>query len=281
MDLLSKQKNTLKTMIKTVSIAVIISTQASAHDLNMWPSQFNIHSKKPTVVTVDLSFSESAYRLDHAASPSGLSVLDVNGKKLRKMGNLYQSAQRTTIDLPIDSEGTYTVLYQSSPRYTTSYSMDKSNTKNKRLRLDKIAAQSELPKGASNVITKKSITSAITFITNTLPSKVLYKAKNKGLEITPVTHPSDYVTNDTLSMKITYNGKALKNASVYLKRDGAQYTNDSTPKQLNTNTQGELDLTLVLAGRYLLSVKHSIEEKNALYDEVSHRLFYAFEVNYE
>lgn len=295
-------KNTIKAVIKTASITtIIISTQASAHDLNMWPSQFNIHSEKPTVVTVDLSFSETAYRLDHAASLNGFSVLDANGKKLRNTGNLYKSAQRTTVDLPIDGEGTYTVLYQSSPRYTTSYSMSKEDkssnkkvkrkekgmdkaedkSKNKRLRLDKIAAQSELPKGAKNVVTKKSITRGITFITNTVPSETPYKATGVGLEITPITHPSDYVTNDTLAMKVTYNGKALKNTSVYLKRDGAQYTNDSTPQKVETNQQGELDLTLILGGRYMLSIKHSVKEKSPLYDEVNYRLFYAFEVNYE
>jgi uncharacterized GH25 family protein len=270
-----------KKLLTALSISMAFSgAHVSAHDLNMWPSKFNLHSKKATVVTVDLTFSEMAFRLDKAASSNGFSVLTPDGKPMRRIGNMYQSAQRLTVDLPINEQGTYTLRYQSTPRYFTSYTAGKQEKK-KRLRLDKVAAQKELPNSAKNVVTKKSVTSGIAFVTNTLPSKTPYKITGKGLEITPVTHPSDYVTNETITMLVTYNGKPLTNSEVSLERDGAQYTANSTPSKSMTDNDGELNFLFKQGGRYALSIKHSAQENAPLYDEVGYRLFYAFEVVFE
>ncbi len=260
--------------------ALIATTHVSAHNLNMWPSQFNIHSKNPTTVTVDLSFSELAFRLDHAAPIAGLSALDPEGSPLNRLGNAYQNSQRTTVDLPIDSQGTYTLRYQSSPRYTTSYTVGKT-PKKKRLRLNKIAAQSELSHSAKNVVTTKSVTHGIAFITNTKPSKKPYQASGNGLELTPITHPSDYVTNEAITMQVSYNGKPLTNVEVSLYRDGSQYLANSTAKKSATDNQGQLNFMFQQGGRYMLGIKHSVKENTTLYDEVGYRLFYAFEVVYE
>jgi len=199
---------------------------------------------------------------------------------MRRVGNAYQSADRTTFDFPISQQGTYTLLYQNMPRYTTSYTAGTKNKK-KRLRLDKMAAQKELPNSAKNVVTKKSITSGIAFVTNTLPSKKAYQATGRGLEITPITHPSDYVTDETITMLVTYNGKPLSNSEVSLQRDGSQYSANSTPSKSTTDKNGELNFMFKQGGLYALSVKHSAKEKNALYDEVGFRLFYSFEVVFE
>jgi len=266
--------------VQVVIIMALSTMNANAHNLTMWPSKFSVNSDKPTVVTVDLTRGDLAYRLDHAVSPMGFSALDPQGKSIRRTGNLYQSAERTTIDFPITQQGTYTLKYDSAPRYNTSYAAGK-KAKRKRLRLDKIAAQKELPNSAKNVMTKKSITSAVAFVTNTLPSEDGFKTTAKGIEITPVTHPSDYVTEETIAMLVTYNGKPLTNNEVSLTRDGAQYTANSTPTKSMTDKNGELNFMFQQGGRYVLTINHSVKESTDLYDELSHRLYYAFEVVYE
>jgi len=267
----------------TVQVLIIMGLSimnANAHNLTMWPSNFNVNSDKPTVVTVDLTRGDLAYRLNKAVSPAGFNVLDPQGRKVTLSGIPHQGAQRSTIELPINMQGTYTLKYDAKPRYTTSYVAGK-KAKRKRLRLDKVAAQKELPNSAKNIVTKKSTTSAIAFVTNARPSNESFKIIGKGLEITPMTHPSDYVTEETIAMLITYNGKPLTNADVSLIRDGAQYTANSSPTKSMTDKNGELNFIFKQGGRYILSIKHSIKESTDLYDELSHRLYYAFEVIYE
>ncbi len=274
--------NTLTKMtLSSLTLAsTLLASQALAHGLNMWPSQFNINSKKPTTVTVDLSFSETPFRLDHSVSAAGLSVIDPQGKTLRYLGNIYQSAQRTTLDLAISEQGTYTVTYQNQPRYTTSYTVG-SQAKKKRLRLNKSDAQSELPNSAKNVVTKKSVTTAIAFITNIRPSKQDFKPTGKGLELVPVTHPSDYVTNDVITMKLYLNGQPLRNATAKLQRSGAQYLASNKPSESVTDANGQLSYQFDQGGLFTLSVKHSEKQNAKLYDEMGYRLFYSFEISYE
>ncbi len=260
--------------------STLLVSQAFAHDLNMWPSQFNINSKKPTAVTVDFTFSEIPFRLDHGVSSAGLTVFGPQGNVLRNPGNIYQSAQRTTLDLAITEQGTYTIAYQSQPRYTTSYTAG-SKAKKKRLRLDKIAAKKKLPNSAKNVVTKKSITSAIAFVTNTLPSTRPFTPTGQGLELVPVTHPSDYVTNDTITMALYFNGKPLTNVKAKLQRGGAQYLASNKPSETMTDNKGQLQYKFEQGGLFTLSVKHSVKQDAQLYDEVGYRLFYSFEIAYE
>jgi len=270
-------KNTLTSL---TLISTLVASQAFAHGLNMWPSQFNINSDKPTSVTVDLSFSETPFRLDHSAPSAGLSALAPTGKALRNIGNIYQSAQRTTLDLPISQQGTYAVRYHSAPRYFTSYTAG-SKGKKKRLRLDKVASQSQLPNSAKNVVTKKSVTSAVAFITNTLPSVQGLKPTGKGLELVPVTHPSDYVTNDTITMQLFFDGQPLSDVTAKLQRSGSQYTASNKPSKSVTDETGQLSYHFKQGGLFTLSVNHSVKQDAELYDEVGYRLFYSFEVAYE
>jgi len=272
-------KTLLKKTLTSLTIAsTLIASQAFSHDLNMWPSQFNVNSDKATTVTVDLTFSETPFRLDHSAPAAGVRVLNPQGEALRRIGNIYQSAQRTTFDLPITEQGTYTISYLSKPRYSTSYKVD---GKKKRLRLDKVAAQSKLPKSAKGAMTKKSITTAVAFVTNTLPSKKAFTASGQGLELLPITHPSDYVTGDTITMQLFYNGKPLTGTAAKLQRSGAQYTASSKPRETETDAKGQLSYQFDQGGLYTLSVKHNIDQKGELFDAIGYRLYYSFEVTYE
>jgi len=273
-------KKTKNTLTSLTLLSTLIAGQAFAHGLNMWPSQFNINSDKPTSVTVDLSFSETPFRLDHSAPAAGISALDPTGKALRNIGNIYRSAQRTTLDLPITQQGTYAVRYLGQPRYFTSYTAG-SKGKKKRLRLDKVASQSQLPNSAKNVVTKKSVTSAVAFITNTLPSAQGLKATGQGLELVPVTHPSDYVTNDTITMQLLLDGQPLSNVTAKLQRSGAQYTASNKPRNSVTDANGQISYQFEQGGLFTLSVNHSVKQDAALFDEIGYRLFYSFEVAYE
>ena len=89
------------------------------------------------------------------------------------------------------------------------------------------------------------------------------------------------MTNEPLTLKVTYNGEPLTDFPVSLKRDGAQYTSNSTPNKSMTDKEGEIHFSFEQGGRYILSVNHSVTENAPLYDEVTYRLYYAFEVNFE
>lgn len=263
----------------TVGIA-FSAAQVSAHDIYIWPSYFTVNSEKATKVPVDITATHTTYRPDFAMPSSGVKVFGVDGKQIRRRGNFYEGARRSTFDLAVEEEGTYGLKYFREGSYHTRFKVGRSD-KFKRFRGNKSQAAAELPKKAKEVTTAKYATVAVSYLTNKAPTDAVLQPTNKGFELVPVTHPADYVTGEALEMKFTFNGKPVDGVDVVIEQEGPQYRENPEAVELKTDSDGMLAVTLNDGGRYILKVNHKQESTDPEADYEITRLYYAFEVIFE
>lgn len=259
---------------------VLFTTQVSAHDIYIWPSYFTVNSDKVVKVPVDVTATHTTFRPDFSMPSQGVEVYGVDGKEQRRRGNYYEGARRSTFDLSVEEEGTYGLVYVRDGSYHTRYKVGKSD-KFKRARLNKSEASKELPAKAKEVITAKYRTVAMSFLTNKAPTSAVLKAKNKGFELVPVTHPADYVTGESLEIAFLFEGKPVENVEVVIEQEGPQYKENPAALTLKANEDGVINFTLENGGRYMLKVNNEQVSDDPEADIEITRVFYAFEVIYE
>ena len=272
--------STLKKSALSFIASALIIAPAMAHDIYIWPSYFNINADKPKHVSVDVTASHTSFRPDFAMPSSGLEVLGVDGKKIRRVGSFYQGNTRSTFDLHVKESGTYGLFFHREPAYFTRYVVGKRNTE-KHMRASKVDAVAKLPKNAREVITKGYSTVAMSFLTNKAPTQEALAPKNKGFEVIAITHPSDYVTNEPLEVQALFNGSPVADQTIIIEQEGPQYRKNPAAIELKTNKDGIATFTLADGGRYLLKTNHEKPSDSTLADFDVTRIFYAFEVIFE
>jgi uncharacterized GH25 family protein len=274
------QVKPLKKIALSVVASLLIITPAVAHDIYIWPSYFNTNVEKPKYISVDITASHTTFRPDFAMPSSGLKVLGVDGKKIRRVGSFFQGNTRSTFDLHVKEPGTYGLFYQREPSYFTRYIVGKRNTE-KHMRASKIDSVAKLPKGAREVETRGYATIAMSFLTNKAPTTEALAPTNKGFELIALTHPSDYVTGEPIEVKALFNGKPVAEQTLTIEQEAPKYRKNPAALEVTTNEDGLATFTLDNGGRYLLKTNHEQASESELADFDVMRIYYSFEVIFE
>ena len=249
----SNKKSSLINLFLGVSMLFVSSV--SAHDIYIWPSYFSVNKEKLSSVAIDLTASYTPYRTDKALPSNALQLTNADGSQIRLKGGFYQGESRSVFDLPIKNKGTYGIAYKRKPSFYTTYKL-KGEKKRQFKRFNKVEAKTKLPKGAFDTKSVVSTTNAIAFVTNKTPSTDAFKPLNKGLELIPVTHPADYITNEAISLKFLLDGKPVQGVQASIELEGAQYRKNSDVIEKVSNAQGKIDFKVNQGGRYMLKVSH-------------------------
>ncbi|WP_105171844.1 DUF4198 domain-containing protein [Pseudoalteromonas sp. T1lg24] len=258
----------------------LASGLASAHDIYIWPSYFTVNSEKAVDVPVQITASHTTYRPDFAMPSEGVKVFAADGKQVRRIGSFYQGARFSTFDLGVEGEGTYALEYHRGPNYHSRYKIGKRDTE-KRIRGNKSHAKANAPKGARDLETASYTTIAMSYVTNKAPTNDVLKAKNKGFEVLPITHPSDYVTGEDLTVSLLFNGKPVANQDVVIELEAPQYSENPKALELKSDEDGLVSFNFAKGGRYMLKVNHKIDSTDPEADVEITRVYYAFEVIFE
>lgn len=265
----------------TGAAIALAASQASAHDIYIWPSYFSLNSDKATTVPVDITASHTTFRPDFAMSSDGAKVFGVDGKQVRRLGAYFEGARRATFDLNVDGEGTYALVYESGPTYFSSYTIGKRDTKKFMRGKNKVEAQAEMPEEGKNLETSKYFTVAMSYVTNKAPTDAVMQPKNHGFEVIPVTHPADYVTGEEIEVKFLFDGKPAADTEFTIEKEGPQYQEKPTVLELKTDAEGKSTFTFEEGGRYMLKVYDKRDSLDDTADFDITRVYYAFEVIYE
>ncbi len=254
-------------------LTLITTAQANAHSRWLLPSHFTLSSDKGEWIMLDATASNEVFNVDKALSIDNLRILAPSGKSERP-SSLYKGHRKSIADYFVDKSGTYKITNNGSPMYFSSYEVA---GERKRARLNKVELAQQLPPSATKAKTSYGYARIESYITMNNPSDN-YATENKFLELVPVTHPSEIVENESATFKFIYNGKPQQGVKVEITQDGARYRNSPETLKLTSNKNGEVQITLTKAGRYLLIAEHQQKAENTtLADNEFGSVFLTFE----
>jgi uncharacterized GH25 family protein len=240
-----------------LSLAALLPTAAHAHRTWLLPSATVVSGKEPQV-SVDAAVSEDLFEYDtNSLALDGLSIVAPDGSKL-SAENLGTTRRRSSFDVKLTQPGTYRIV-NFSETAMASYKVG-GETKRWRGNLDALAK--DVPANAEELQVTRMQNRVETYVTN--DNKSDNKADNKtdpktskaftpqgsGLELIPLTTPTDLSAGDSSSFRLLLDGKPASDLDVTILRGGNRYRYKMGEIALKTDAQGQFSVKWPEAGRY-------------------------------
>lgn len=231
--------------VAAISAALALPMSASAHRGWLLPA-FTTLSGDNAWVTVDAAISNELFYPDHRAMRTdGVQVLGPDGAA-DKIQNASTGQYRSTFDVQLSKPGTYKI-------FTASNSVMASWTENgevKRFRGSADDFAKQVPAGAADLKTIKMASRNETFVTRDKPSTGALAPTGKGLELVPVTNPTDVVATEPATFKFVLDGKPAADLEVTFIPGGARWRATPGEIKVKTSADGAVKFTLPEAGMY-------------------------------
>ncbi|WP_240653483.1 DUF4198 domain-containing protein [Sphingomonas crocodyli] len=243
-------------MIKTRILAALgavsmlaMSGAAQAHHPWILPSS-TMADGQDAWVTIDVGVSEALFAPERPAPLTNVKVWAPDGSEVAVEGGV-TSKQRSSFDLHLTQQGTYKIT-NTGGGVMGGY---KQNGEMKRLPRDitpdKIA--SSIPADATDVRINEMSSRVESFVTLGAPSEgAAFKPTGKGLELEPVGHMSDFVTDEPAKFRFLADGKPAANIAVTLIPGGTRYRDARGEISLTTDANGVVEIKWPEAGMYWL-----------------------------
>jgi uncharacterized GH25 family protein len=242
---------TISRISKTVLALALasMSMHAAAHRPWLLPQQTNVEGKE-TWVTIDGAISEGLFDIDHMALKlDGAQVTDPDGA-VSPAPTPLMGKQRSSFDLKMTKSGTYKVSLVNTA-VMASYK-EAGGTELKRFRGAEADLAKSIPAGATDVRTMRTHNRLETFVTANRASTGALKPSGVGLEMVPVTHPTDLRAGEMATWRFQLDGKPLPNFAFSFTPGGVKYRGVLGEQRLTTNAKGEASVKLPAAGMYWL-----------------------------
>ena len=224
-----------------------VSLTAAAHRPWLLPQQTNLEGKEPWV-TIDGAISEGLFDIDHLALKlDAATVTDPDGA-VAPVPTPLMGKQRSSVDLKLTKSGTYKVSLVTNA-VMASYK-EAGGTEIKRFRGAEEELAKAIPAGALDVRTMRSMNRLETFVTANRASTGALKPSGVGLEMVPVTHPTEMRSGETATWRFQLDGKPLPNFAFSFTPGGVKYRGVLGEQRLTTNAKGETTVKLPAAGMY-------------------------------
>lgn len=234
--------------VAAVGLALGLPMSASAHRGWMLPS-FTTLSGDGSWVTIDAAISNELFYPDHRPMRTdGVQVLGPDGTPDR-IQNASTGQFRSTFDVQLTKPGTYKI-------FTASNSVMASYTENgavKRFRGSAEDFAKQVPAGAADLKTIKMASRNETFVTRDKPSTGALAPTGKGLELVPVTNPTDVVATEPATFKFVLDGKPAADLDVTIIPGGARWRASPGEIKVKTGADGAVKFTLPEAGMYWIN----------------------------
>ncbi len=260
-------------------IALAIIGSAQAHNRWILPSHFNVSTEKDgnTVwVMADVTASNETFNVDKGMGSDRFTIVKPDGNFTRPEAS-FRGHRKSVVDMGLTQGGTYKMFLADDISYWTTYEPDGEDKPKWVRNVNKLNRKVLLPKGAKNIKTTASSTQILTFVTVNEPTDN-YKISNQGLELKPITHPSDIAQNEQATLQFLFDGKPQSDVKVTIIKDGVRYRNDPNILKLNSDSKGEISFELSDAGRYLLTAEYSTDKpEDPMADKVGGKIFFTFE----
>ena len=234
-----------------LACGALLSLSAHAHRPWLLPSATLTDGPAP-VVSIDAAISEDLFEFD--SFPLMLDTLRVtapDGSVVATEART-EAKRRVSFDVKLAQKGTF--------RFTgvTDVAMAswKAGGETKRWRGAPAALAKEVPADAQDLQVSRQLARAETFVTNETPGAVPAAVSGDGLELLPLTSPTDLSVGDTTRFRMLLDGQPYAGADVTVIRGGNRYRYRMGEIALKTDAAGEFTVAWPEAGRYWLGVNH-------------------------
>jgi uncharacterized GH25 family protein len=239
-----------KLLLAAASAWLALSSPALAHRQWMLPSATNL-SGADGWVTVDAAVSNDLFYFEHM--PMRLDTVKAfapTGEEA-KLENPSTGHFRSTFDVHLTQPGTWKIA-AAGGGLGGSYTL---NGKEERLprgtRLETLATA--IPAGATDVKLSEMTMRNEIFVTLGSPTDTVLKPTGKGLEMQPITHPTDLVSGEPAKFRFLIDGKPAAAITVAIIPGGIRYRDALGEQTLTTSAAGEIEIKWPGPGMYWLN----------------------------
>ncbi len=240
-----------RTCLKHTLLALALATvtlQASAHRPWLYPQQTTVEAKDAWV-TIDGAISEGLFDIDHMPlKMDGATVTDPDGVSAPAPAPV-MGKQRSSFDLNMTKDGTYKISLVTR----TVMASYKAGAETRRFRGSEEAFAREVPANADELRTTYAHARLETFVSANRASSGALKPSGSGLEMIPLTSPTELRSGETARWRFQLDGKALPNFAFSLIPGGVRYRGVLGEIRLATDAKGEVSVHLPAPGMYWLN----------------------------
>ena len=234
---------------KTVIALALAGAAFSAHAHKPWilPSSTFVENDREAWVTVDAAVSEGLFDIDHVPLKlDGLTITGPDGAALQPE-NVSNGKLRNSFDVKMAKNGTYKIALVNQNAFATY----KVNGETKRWRGLEANLAKEVPADAQDLKVTRTSSRVETFVTANEPSDAVLKPTGSGLELVPVTNPTELRAGEKATWRFLVDGKPAANLPFSLIPGGVRYRGTLNEVRFSTDAKGEITFTIPAAGMYL------------------------------
>lgn len=244
------QNRFVKTTLAGLMLAAL-SLSAQAHRGWLLPSSSNVEAKEAWV-TFDGAVTDPLFVFDHVPLRlDGLAVTDPEGVTSPVTGAIVGKF-RSTLDQRLAKDGTYRFAIVNT-NVMGSY---KQGGEVKRFRGAAGTDAVKVPEGATEVTINETHSRLETFVSANGSNTTALKPSGKGLEMVPVTHPTELAAGEPIRMRFQLDGKPLANFPFSMIPGGVRYRGTLGELRFTTDAKGEVSFVVPDANMYLLTAKY-------------------------
>ncbi|MEI9851315.1 MAG: DUF4198 domain-containing protein [Sphingomonas sp.] len=239
-----------------VALVAIATPQIAAAAPRPWllPSETMFAGSGDEWLTVDAAISTDLYYFDHPAQAWQPVVFAPDGTQ-GGVENLAKARQRLTFDVHITQRGTYR-LSVFTESVMGSYMLDGERKMLPRGTTPATLAEA-IPAGATEVWSAVNSSRIETFATAGEPTTTVFKPVGKGIEIVPVTHPTDLSTGEAAVFQFLLDGRPAAGLTVSAVNGGVRYRDGLTQLSLTTDADGKVTIKWPEAGMWWVSATNA------------------------
>jgi len=242
-------------LIWTVGMALACGMPPAARAISPYvlPLNFDVHPN--TTLSVDAGYTQKVFIPATAFGPTRFTVTGPDGKEV-PMPTVQQLKTRTVAEypLPADKEaarGTWRI--STGTRMGRVFRSWERNSKVERPE----TPEQPTPADAKLLTHYQTVARAEAYVTVGAPSRGALKPRGSGLEIVPLTHPSDLYTGETFAFAVHFDGTPLGGHKLDIYRSNTgQAESEHTVHALTTDAQGRATFALKQSGLYQAYVRH-------------------------
>jgi len=235
------------------ALAAIALIPISAHAHRSWllPSSSHVDGKEPWV-TVDAAVSENLFDFDaNMLKLDGLVVTGPDGAPAQAE-NVFSGKLRSVFDVKLAKPGTYKIALVNES-ISASYKL---NGETKRWRGAVDAFPKEVPQNSEELKSTLMHSRLETFVSTGKPNDAAFKPSGVGIELVPVSHPTELLSGQKSTFRILLDGQPAANMPVSAMPGGVRYRGVLKEIRVVADAKGQFSITWPDAGMYWITASH-------------------------